>query len=100
MPKVKKLKKLKKGYVRASSLVKAFDVTGAQVKIGSKRYKELVNIRDTTGTKRFTSGRFRNQTKAFKTTLPKLYKSDKFNTINTLMKRKHTFSESDKENLA
>lgn len=101
MPKVKKLKKLKKGYVRANAITDVKTTrertTSAQIKIGGKRYKKLVNSRKTEGRKRFTSARYRNQTKAFDVTLPRLYKSDKFKTINTLMKRKHIFSESDKE---
>ena len=95
MPKVKKLKKLKKGYVRASSIVDAFDTTGAQVKIGGKRYKELVKRRETEGTKRFTSTRFRNQTRALKYTIPSLYKKSTFDKAIRLVKRRHKFNDND-----
>ena len=99
MPKVKKLKKLKKGYVRANT-VSDFMTTGAQVKIGSKRYKELIDRRENWGTKRYTSATYRNQTKALKHTIPSLYsKKPTFKKAIRLVKRKHEFNENDSKML-
>jgi len=99
MPKVKKLKKLKKGYVRANTITDFKTTrdrtTSAQIKIGGKKYKELVKRRETEGKQRFTSATFRNQTKALKYTIPSLYKKPTFDKAIRLVKRRHKFNDND-----
>jgi hypothetical protein len=95
MPKVKILKKLKRGYVRANSIYKRL-TTGAQIKIGSKRYKELIeNRKDTLINK--TSDKYATLTKAYESTLPRFHKNPTFKGIQKLFRSQYVFSEGDRK---
>jgi len=93
MPKINKLKKLKVGYVRAKSVYRTG--TNAQIRIGGKRYNDLVEQRETMPRERFTSTRYRNQTKALKTTVPQFYNKPDFEKTARLVRRKYKFNKND-----
>jgi len=95
MPKVKILKKLKQGYVRGNSIYKRL-TTSAQIKIGSKRYKELVeNRKDTLINK--TSDKYARVTKAYDRTLPRFHKNPTFKGIQNLFRSQYVFSDGDRK---
>ena len=89
------LKKVKRGYVRANSIYKRL-TTGAQVKIGSKRYKELVAKRKDTR-EYYSNDKYARLTKAYDITLPMLHRKPKFSTIQRLFRRQYVFSEGDRK---
>jgi len=84
---------LRNGFIRASTI---FKTAGEyQIKIGSDRYKSLVNRRKSSNI--YQTRDEKRRTKNLSVTLPKMYSEPTFKGLTKLIKRKHKFSVNDEK---